>query len=466
MVSNTYDLHNACPPEGQVPPGEKYVIAALRAAGHQVDCRLWDEITPPDGHTIVFVSLMFHRQFWHLPELFRKLELPIDCNTRKCVPVVAGGHGIHNPVALERIFDRVVLGCGEQIAADLCHDLTAWDNTPHVWPNKVAYALKKDEPCSSLVARQYDRLIPYIELARGCRHKCFFCELGWTHKYSEASKDSVFSQIDAIAEQYPRSPINLLAPDAAGWPGYQEAIERCYSRGLQPLYNSMRIDSSRDCLVMSRSCRLGVEGVSERLRARVGKPYTNAAITEHLQALEARGIRSRKLFMIYDLPWTQEQDYAEFWDLLGRLKLDKGGKITVKFTSFTPMPGTPLQDAPKLLNKEEHCYLLQMQQNGGYCTQQLTAVTWVELIGLENQVAQALGVYCMRAGREMLDVLLYADAHGMPRNLPQLYAMFRTLRIPLKEVLAGRNLGVYCRSPYAPAGFTPQDYTPYGDWDD
>lgn len=449
--------------EGAIPPGSKYVVAALQAAGHSVDVRAWDKIGPPDGHDLVMVALMFVRQFPALPELFRRLRLEPEAAHRKSPPVICGGHGVHNPVPLARLFGRVVLGDGERIAPDLVGDLASWDHTPHVWPNSTGRAVKRSEPCSTLVARQYGRLTSYIEITRGCRSKCAFCELGWTHAYREADPAQVFGAIDACERG---SHVHLLGPDAASWPHYSEAVERIRSRGLVCTYNSMRVDTSEQQETTADSCRLGIEGVSDRLRRLLLKPYSTDRIRERLLSLNRAGVRGIKLFLLWGLPWTQRRDYAELLPMLKALRLPSGGKVTLKFTAIVPQPGTPLEHMPLRPNVEEWGYLTQLSGGGvanAYNSCHLCRHTGVRILPIQSLGRQAWECYLTRAGAEMWDVLCAVERERISwRTHIPIRSLAIRCGVPWDDVMAGRILGV----PVEPVRPLPQitDWAPFGPW--
>jgi hypothetical protein len=454
--------------EGAVPPGSKYVIAALQAAGHAVDVCSWEQIPPADGYDLIMVALMFVRQYPALPELFRRLRVDPETAKRHGPPIIAGGHGIHNPVPLARLFDRVVLGDGECIACDLAEDIAAWDHTPHVWPNTTGRAVKRSEPCSTLTTRQYGQLSSYIEIARGCRSRCGFCELGWTHTYREADREQVFAAIDACP---PKHHVHLLGPDAASWPHYSAAVERIRSRGLVCAFNSMRVDTSEQQETTANTCRLGIEGVSERLRKRLLKPYTTERIRERLLALNRAGVRGIKLFLLWDLPWTQRRDYDELLGMLDALRLPRGGKITLKFTAIIPQPGTPLGHTPKRLNVEEWGYLRGLLAQGPTvntgraksATDHRTTVTSAHILPIQTLGRQALEAYLTRAGSEMWDVLCAMERRPISLSTPiPLRALAMSCGVPWDDVMAGRILG----QPVEPVRPLPEitDWAPFGPW--
>lgn len=447
--------------EGAIPPGSKYVVSALEQAGHTVDVRAWEGIGAADGYDLVMVALMFCRQLPSLPELFRRLRIEPEAARRNLrPPIIIGGHGIHNPSGLARLFDRVVLGDGERIAVDLASDIDAWADTPHVWPNRLGRAAKRSEPCSTLVARQYGRLTSYIEITRGCRSKCGFCELGWTHGYREAEREQVMAAIDACA---PGSQVHLLGPDAASWPHYSEAIERIRSSGLVCNYNSMRVDTSEQQALTADTCRLGIEGVSERLRRRLLKPYATERIRDRLLDLNRTGVCGIKLFLLWDLPWTQQRDYAELLGMLDGLRLPRGGKITIKLTAIIPQPGTPFERMPKRLNIEEYGYLQGLIRSGPRKVDAGQKRTAVHFLPIQSLGRQALETYLTRAGDELWDVLCALDRGpiSLSTTVP-IGALARRCGVPWDEVLAGRILG----HPVEPVRELPPitGWAPYGPW--
>jgi len=91
--------------------------------------------------------------------------------------------------------------------------------------------------------------------------------------------------------------------------------------------------------------RVGIDGLSEATRRRVGKPITNDMIVEYFKMLIARGNVRYKMFFMFGYPWEQLSDFDDFATLMERLRrieLKKSISVRIKWTPFIPQPCTPL----------------------------------------------------------------------------------------------------------------------------
>jgi len=87
--------------------------------------------------------------------------------------------------------------------------------------------------------------------------------------------------------------------------------------------------------------RIGVEGVSERLRAAVKKPISTDGLIRHTEALCAAG-KSVKWFFICGLPLERPTDYEELDALAKAVRGFPKGVVQAVFHAYIPQPATPL----------------------------------------------------------------------------------------------------------------------------
>ena len=227
-------------------------------------------------------------------------------------------------------------------------------------PLPVAY--RSDPP--ELWLEEYDgAYIPFADkdaeetlpLSVGCRFRCRFCQTGWGRGTPVDSPACTLVEaahrlkINTAAED-----LNLLASDACSVPEMSEAI-----RGLLPIFRHVSVKSlsvaglARDPegreLVKNldkREFSLGVEGISHRLRAHLGKQADAATLEETVRALAfGGGLRQLKLFFIMTGRETKA-DAEELFRLMRRIReASPGGRIVASFTPLFLAPFTPLQFA-------------------------------------------------------------------------------------------------------------------------
>jgi len=96
----------------------------------------------------------------------------------------------------------------------------------------------------------------------------------------------------------------------------------------------------------TRCIRIGLEGISERMRVLIGKPATNKQIANVSWQLAKNGIDVR-WFFIPGLPGETEDDYRELKDLILWLRKSNYPRIVLtNMHAFLPMPATPFGILP------------------------------------------------------------------------------------------------------------------------
>ena len=138
--------------------------------------------------------------------------------------------------------------------------------------------------------------------SRGCRYRCLFCQTGWEATYRvNPNPAHLQSQIRQMERQGRRLAIvtNDGAEEGVHVSGQQEFL-------------SVRLQNLKRLMPLSRkqvkSVRIGVEGISERLRLAVGKPVPNDDLLRVSFDLLAAGVGVR-WFFIPGLPGEADGDY-------------------------------------------------------------------------------------------------------------------------------------------------------------
>jgi hypothetical protein len=145
---------------------------------------------------------------------------------------------------------------------------------------------------------------------------------------------------------------------------------------------------------------------------------------------------------MFDLPWTNLEDYEEFLKFFQWFTLPKGGKITVKFTGFLPQPGTPMQDAPKSLRIEEYIFLDRLVRGGKTKRETLRpglSGTSINIIPIQKLDNQAIDLYFIRSGMEMFSVV--EKMKGRTIGLGDFRKILKAHSVELDELLSGKTLG-------------------------
>lgn len=355
--------------------GMKILVQALRNAGHDarrvrlhrkirepVQTSLWAEAEDVSDAAILprpdawFVSVLYVRQYVELAAMFAAMGVaPLTRDRLPSDPLVAfGGQFSIAPAPLADLADVIALGDGEitgvRIAemldagatrADVMRDL---DGERGFWvPSRSDGPLLRAERESYDLIEIHSDSRTTIELARGCASKCAFCRIGWAGgKYREAPPE----QVKAALQRNAGRAVNVFAPDFSSVSWVDGALDAIQAAGCRNTGVDARADATHRLLKRGdgvKNYAFGVEGLSERLRAAVGKPLSRDRLISVMRELGEGGVRFVRWYMILGLPGEDDRDVAEFCDLVSDVRREYSGAIGFTCTLFAATPHTPLE---------------------------------------------------------------------------------------------------------------------------
>lgn len=194
-----------------------------------------------------------------------------------------------------------------------------------------------------------------LPLAAGCAYRCRFCQTGWMRsEHSAASREELLAAATRFKAAMVNADLNLLASDACSVSGLENILD-----ALCPLFRRVSVKSLSVASLVRRpeSFRLlrklakheftfGVEGISARLRAYLGKPATAADLIRIAGSLADSGLRQLKLFFIVT-GLEENRDLSELESLLKSIHAKVPTcRIIASFMPLFHAPFTPLQFAP------------------------------------------------------------------------------------------------------------------------
>lgn len=176
--------------------------------------------------------------------------------------------------------------------------------------------------------------------ARGCRHRCLFCATAWSQPYRcNPDLPRLQAQMTAMLGQNRR--VAVVSND-----GGDPALR--HLEGQQAFF-SARFDSIKSIMPITRAqtkmVRIGVEGVSERLREAIRKPVSTDELPEVIGGLGRERVQCR-LFYVIGLPGETAADWEELREFFRRVRHLHRQTITVNLHTFLPHPMTPLGVLP------------------------------------------------------------------------------------------------------------------------
>jgi radical SAM superfamily enzyme YgiQ (UPF0313 family) len=189
----------------------------------------------------------------------------------------------------------------------------------------------------------------YVEIARGCPFKCYYCELGYSTKFRTYKYNQIKKVID-LCDLSKTKKINFYAPDEASHSDYKKLYQYLSGKGFLSAFSSMRLESvmkNNPPIKMNQLIRIGIDGLTEKIRFLVNKKITNKMIVDYFKMLLNNGHVNFKMFFIFGYPWEKLEDFNEFEKLMKqifRLDMKKNVSLRIKWTPFIPQPCTPLRN--------------------------------------------------------------------------------------------------------------------------
>lgn len=255
----------------------------------------------------------------------------------KHAKIILGGGGCYAPAVFDGVADLICVGEGARFVRVLLSDgYGAARQLPEAWiPGEQRGVIPSREFPWELPPLNHPDGTVRVFGARGCKYKCLFCQTGWEASYRpNPNPRHLQEQISAVERMGKRIAIvtNDGAEESVSLSGQQEFL----SMRLQNLKRIMPIGRS-----VTKSVRIGVEGISERLRVAIGKPVPNDDLLRTTFDLFSGGVGVR-WFFVPGLPGERDGDYGELRYLVKELHKLSKGVVMMNFHAFIPQPATPL----------------------------------------------------------------------------------------------------------------------------
>jgi len=309
-------------------------------------------------------------------------EIPaFSCQRESGYPlIIGGGPCALNPEPIAEFFDAIFVGevedklaniveCIKQNGRNKQKLLTELTEIPGVYVPLVA-GQEKSRP----VQRQYVDIRAWpcpvrppvanvdtvharfdLEIARGCPHNCKFCQASRLyHPYRFRSQEQLTGYIASGIKNTGYDEIALLSLSTTDYPELPSLVKRI-KENLAGKHVSISLPSSRPdrfsheiakCAAQTRKGGLtfAPEAGTERLRAIIGKPLSDAVLDKAVGLAVAYGWRTVKLYFMYGLPDESYSDIQGIINTIKELKKNhRGLNINMSLSPFIPKPHTPFE---------------------------------------------------------------------------------------------------------------------------
>jgi radical SAM superfamily enzyme YgiQ (UPF0313 family) len=251
--------------------------------------------------------------------------------------IIGGNTPTCNPAPFIPWVDACFLGDGEE-----------WDGTfesKHIVTfEKKPGVIAKTMQIYPFVYEDNQRVArSFIEISRGCKNKCAFCQYGWLKPYRESD----IVDIKTMLELAKTKSVRVFAADRFQHTNYKTIRSLLVDAGRNDTGSDVSLKfllRYPEYLKITKKLRIGIEGMSENLRRKVLKPLSDDEIVEAHDRAVAEDIKCFDWYMIYGLPWETDSDVDAFHVLLHRLgKVMQGRTLAIHFNAFQPNAMTPMQ---------------------------------------------------------------------------------------------------------------------------
>lgn len=292
-------------------------------------------VTPKTARLVDYLcfSIFWWEHIYLLADFLRRAEISRINDERP--NIIIGGFNTFNPVPLSCYADFVVCGDGEEVFPAILHG----EEHPGIFygPGHLAVWQNINSP-RAFCNETND--IARIEIARGCKYRCRFCAVAHLKPYREVPVD----EIEVLLQLTKLKRVSLFAPEPTIHSRDAEITEICHRMGKIRTDSDVRLDRlpRREDSVP----RVGIEGLSERLRKSVDKPYRNEQIVGAVKNAISVGRKGIFMYFILDLPGEEETDWLELRELLEEIgRLPGAGNFLLKPSPnvFMPTPHTPME---------------------------------------------------------------------------------------------------------------------------
>lgn len=373
---------------------------------------------------IIGFSLAYELNYTNVLNLLDLGSIPVKSSERsdKEPLIIAGGPACFNPEPMAEFVDAFVIGDGEEAIAEIVEVYKKFVNRESCIvdrkkllrelaqiqgvyvPSLYEVRYNNDKTIKSFLPKEKnvpekirkrvvryldnsfypaDQIVPYIqvvhdrimlEIMRGCKHACKFCQAGTTYRpRRERSKEKI---LELARETYSKTgyeEISLLSLSSGDHSNIREIIEGLNGifkeRGVSISMPSLRVEDILSELpillsqVKKANLTFALEAGSECLRKSINKNINIEALLKVLKESFRAGWQKVKLYFMIGLPAEKEEDLTAITELLykisnSRREIDgKDAYVTASINAFVPRPHTPFQwqamENIDLLNKKK-----------------------------------------------------------------------------------------------------------------
>lgn len=419
--------------------GIEFIKRSIEDFGWSCDLYNYDDVIDNlNQYDIIGFNIFYNNQIFNLIPFLKNNNIEVDVNKRDIKPLlIAGGQGLGNPRPINRIIDIFALGDGEDniqriLRAYGDNDYSSLLGVEGIYFPKyntpITYA-HIEEIKSDIVYTRYNESV--IELNRGCRYKCKFCQYSYlAGKYREKPLDLVEDQL-IQARIMGANRVNLMSCNLTGYRNIDKLLDLCYEHNIEIRNTDVRINeyskvSERLFKLGLGYIKTGLESFSEETRMDVSKGITDKQLYYVMEdSMLNNDITYIHLFLIWGLPTDTDDRIHRIYEVIRDLEDMRNSvtsrqiKLDYSFTNFQPSYGTPLADSPMVdFDRKEKFFheYWEFLKEIGKAPKEGVSFQWGNY-GVfrpgKREIAYKIHMWLERGGEEINDILMKINYNGV-----------------------------------------------------
>lgn len=326
-------------------------------------------------------TLQSELNFTNIIYMLDLAHIPYYASDRADFPlIIGGGPSITNPAPLNKIFDAILIGEGEEAILELKDLISRFGRSnkniilkelskcrgwyvPTIKQDEVKirkywnFSQNKSKHTNQLIAWQqatHDRYV--AEIMRGCSRGCRFCHAGYFYRpVRERNAQDVLQDMLEEIQNNGWEEVNLSSLSSSDYfcikPLLLEMKKRLGDSETKVSLPSLRVDTLDDTLITlveslgKTGLTIAPEAGSQRLRDVINKNISEEEILEGIETALRFNWQLVKLYFMIGLPYESDDDIEAIINLIHKIKDISGKKLNINITisPFVPKPHTPFQ---------------------------------------------------------------------------------------------------------------------------
>lgn len=371
--------------------------AFMPGSGEEGNVRSLETGRSLTGFDMVAFSITFEQDYINVLKILDAAGIPRRDRGPEHPWVAAGGVCVTlNPEVMAPFMDMIFIGEGEGITDPLIDEMVSggeggaerFAGLPGVYvpegyepvtgldgvterieaapgfPARVrrVWADCADDPSATVIDTQDTVFgdMGLVEVGKGCGRHCRFCAAGYAYRPTRyAAYGALVSKIDEALDR--RGKVGLVGSAVADHPDIERIMDHIIARGGKFSVSSFRLEKLTDKVLAAlagggaATITVAPEAGTERLRKRINKDMSDAAILDAVARAARAWPFTLKLYFLVGLPGETDEDVDGIAELVKRIHetmVDASrargtvGGITVGVNGFVPKPFTPFQWEP------------------------------------------------------------------------------------------------------------------------